>query len=82
MEWSLLQCRTKDTDRHKTVHDLDALTGAEVEQLVRDNPDGVCGTFVSADKGVFRLPSSEAPSVRLTAAAAVFAAVPMACGYS
>lgn len=73
------------TDCHKTVHDLDALTAAEVARLRRENPDGFCGTFIPDENGEFRekpLAPIALPSHLKTAAAAMLAATLMSCSES
>jgi hypothetical protein len=65
----------------KVVHDLDALTAAEIEELTRANPDGFCATFIAREDRAFSIPAQAASSVpiRVAAFAAVVAAAIIGC---
>ena len=65
----------------KVVHDLDALSACEIEELTRANPDGFCATFIAREDRTLSIPahaSSPAP-VRVAALAAVVAAAIIGC---
>src|SRR5262245_25888450 len=67
----------------KVVHDLDALSASEIEELIRANPGGFCATFIAREDRAFSIPayaraSSRAP-VRVAAVAAVVAAAIIGC---
>lgn len=67
----------------KTVHNLDALSGIEIQSLLADSPSGFCGTYVGLDKE-FTVPLPEPvpktmASKRVGVAAIMFATAFVGC---
>jgi hypothetical protein len=65
----------------KVVHDLDALSPSEIEELTRANPDGFCATFLGREDRTFSIPAeaSSPTPIRVAALAAVVAAAIIGC---